>query len=452
MSGLISRLSSSSTGSSGGTLPPQVPNFSLLDNSSVKFVQTPSFEKINSSLTNTGISNLAVINGRVELYNTTGKVVPRSLVGKNSSQGNSSNSAASSGKNSGDMISSNKKGNKTVKEGGGGSPRLTLNKPVEDSSAPAITGGRSPGTPSFDQWQKVESPRHSLTSDSPSPRITHTRKDNQKENKKSKSSSTGHSGNKELFPLRFPSSNSSDGTLPPKLHSHMSTNSNSMDLADTYNVPARIRSCSIDEVSPRYRMGGAGRQDFNMGPSSSSSGINAPGYSRERSTSMCEFSETHAKKLLIDFQAVLNECFSDYDFRTTKVDQFKDCELHLVVNTVNERLRSLTNIEDERFLISMWEAIDQEIDLKQCQIFTYLPDYSGDIFSEEGSLWSFNFFFFNPKFKKVCFFYCIASSNMSSTVDSDLNDSGLSTYEEEDDTYSQSDVSDRGDTSYDRLT
>lgn len=440
MSGLVSRLSNSSTGSSGsGTLPPSVPSFSV-GNASVKFVQSPSFEKINSSLTNTGISNLAVINGRVELYNTTGKAVPRAQLSRSLSQSYNSNHASSSKNQVGYS-----KGSKPVKQEV--ASQLSPKDTFDDVLPPPAAGSRSPGTPSFTEWQKVESPRHSSTSDSPSRRTSYksnNTKDSEKANKTSKTTSAYTSiNNKELFSIRPQSDMSRDGILPQSSN----ISNNSMDLVDTYTAPPpRIRACSVDDTSPRiYLMGGA--KDLYSGPSSSSSGINAPGYSRERSTSMGDFSEQHAKKLLIDLQTVLNECFSDYDFKSTKVDQFKDCQLPAVVNTVNERLRSLTTTEDANFLVHMWEAINQEIHLQQCQIFTYLPDYSGDIFSEVGNLWSFNFFFFNPRFKKVCFFYCIASSNMSSGVDdSDLNDSGLSTYEEEDDGYSQSDISEKGDT------
>lgn len=52
----------------------------------------------------------------------------------------------------------------------------------------------------------------------------------------------------------------------------------------------------------------------------------------------------------------------------------------------------------------MWQLIDKEMTLKQCSIYCYAPEedpYDG----EEGSIWSFNYFFFNKAKKRVCYLY-----------------------------------------------
>lgn len=52
----------------------------------------------------------------------------------------------------------------------------------------------------------------------------------------------------------------------------------------------------------------------------------------------------------------------------------------------------------------MWRLIDNEMNLKECSIYCYAPEedpYDG----EEGSLWSFNYFFFNKAKKRVCYLY-----------------------------------------------
>ncbi len=38
--------------------------------------------------------------------------------------------------------------------------------------------------------------------------------------------------------------------------------------------------------------------------------------------------------------------------------------------------------------------------------FSYNPDLDSDPYGEEGSLWSFNFFFYNKKLKRILFFSC----------------------------------------------
>lgn len=37
-------------------------------------------------------------------------------------------------------------------------------------------------------------------------------------------------------------------------------------------------------------------------------------------------------------------------------------------------------------------------------VLSYNPDLDSDPFGEEGSLWSFNYFFYNKKLKRIVFF------------------------------------------------
>ena len=70
---------------------------------------------------------------------------------------------------------------------------------------------------------------------------------------------------------------------------------------------------------------------------------------------------------------------------------------------------------------SLWRAMNEEIDLRDCYIYSYNPDMTSDPFSEDGSLWSFNYFFYNRKKKRVVLFTCRALSPFSQTC----YDSGL---------------------------
>lgn len=86
----------------------------------------------------------------------------------------------------------------------------------------------------------------------------------------------------------------------------------------------------------------------------------------------------------------------------------------------------------------LWDAVDQEICLSECDIYrwdpaggpggwageggspseappataahplcrSYNPDLDSDPFGEEGSLWSFNYFFYNKRLKRIVFFTC----------------------------------------------
>ncbi|KAL2085529.1 hypothetical protein ACEWY4_018849 [Coilia grayii] len=68
-----------------------------------------------------------------------------------------------------------------------------------------------------------------------------------------------------------------------------------------------------------------------------------------------------------------------------------------VVNTVNSSLFSAVGEEFNSLGPELWNSIDQEISLQGCDIYSYNPDLDSDPFGEEGSLWSFNYFFYNKK-------------------------------------------------------
>uniref|UniRef100_A0A8I4A2S0 Repressor of RNA polymerase III transcription MAF1 homolog n=1 Tax=Callithrix jacchus TaxID=9483 RepID=A0A8I4A2S0_CALJA len=48
----------------------------------------------------------------------------------------------------------------------------------------------------------------------------------------------------------------------------------------------------------------------------------------------------------------------------------------------------------------------EEICLAECDIYSYNPDLDSDPFGEDGSLWSFNYFFYNKRLKRIVFFSC----------------------------------------------
>jgi len=54
----------------------------------------------------------------------------------------------------------------------------------------------------------------------------------------------------------------------------------------------------------------------------------------------------------------------------------------------------------------MWRLIDQQMSLRDCNIYRYAPeDFDPFEDDEEGSIWSMNYFFFNKQRKRVCYLY-----------------------------------------------
>ncbi|KAG7224994.1 hypothetical protein INR49_014912 [Caranx melampygus] len=98
-------------------------------------------------------------------------------------------------------------------------------------------------------------------------------------------------------------------------------------------------------------------------------------------------------------QSVSNQCSAE----ERRGDNLSGISLQ-VANAVNTSLFSAVGEEFNSLGPELWNAIDQEINLQSCDIYSYNPDLDSDPFGEEGSLWSFNYFFYNKKLKRIVFF------------------------------------------------
>ena len=138
-------------------------------------------------------------------------------------------------------------------------------------------------------------------------------------------------------------------------------------------------------------------------------------------------SDPSKRRLLINLICTLNATFQDYDFSSVKPTNFSKENLGMVINLVNTNLSELVAIQNGRFLEQLWSSIDQVINLKQVEVYSYIHDLE-DPFNIPGSLWSFNYFFFNASEKKIVFFTCCCST--ASKIGDDIY--GLGENEEED--------------------
>eukprot|EP00914_Ancora_sagittata_P033201 GHVO01066999.1.p1 GENE.GHVO01066999.1~~GHVO01066999.1.p1 ORF type:complete len:246 (-),score=30.45 GHVO01066999.1:427-1164(-) len=135
--------------------------------------------------------------------------------------------------------------------------------------------------------------------------------------------------------------------------------------------------------------------------------------------------DTISTKTLFHLISTLNASFNpDYDFSDSKSSEFsKEPSLTWVANTVDSQLFAAAGDSFSSLKQQLWGTIDEEIILTDCDIYSYNPDLNCDPYGEEGSIWSFNYFFYNKKFKRIVFFTCRATSvplNIDSGVGSDL--------------------------------
>jgi hypothetical protein len=76
------------------------------------------------------------------------------------------------------------------------------------------------------------------------------------------------------------------------------------------------------------------------------------------------------------------------------------------MNQVDNLLSVTATDQFARVHDKLWSTINEEICLPDCDIYSYNPDLQSDPFGEDGSLWSFNYFFYNRKLKRIVLFTC----------------------------------------------
>jgi len=143
--------------------------------------------------------------------------------------------------------------------------------------------------------------------------------------------------------------------------------------------------------------------------------------------------DSTVRRIITDLIFTMNASFPDYDFSLLRPDQFqKEKNVSFVLNKVNTYLSELCETHNQSLLDEIWSSIDEVIQIRDCDVYSYIPDLEGDPFSE-GNLWSFNYFFYNKAMKRIVYFTCMAESNegSSSSYDSGMElDMGLESPDE----------------------
>lgn len=124
--------------------------------------------------------------------------------------------------------------------------------------------------------------------------------------------------------------------------------------------------------------------------------------------------DTISRKTLFYLIATLNASFGpDYDFSKAKAEEFsRELNHNWVMNAIDANfLSSPAHQSYSALKAQLWQAIDTAINMSDCEIYSYNPDLNSDPYSEDGCLWSFNYFFYNKKLKRVLFFTCRSTSN-----------------------------------------
>lgn len=115
-----------------------------------------------------------------------------------------------------------------------------------------------------------------------------------------------------------------------------------------------------------------------------------------------------SRETLIELISTLNAAFSEYDFSSLRAEHFVKEEQWRVVHQINTRLESvIPNYAEIRD--SLWTAVDSEIQLADCAVYSLMPDFETNPFEEDGCVWSFTYFFYNKKrLRRIILWSCSA--------------------------------------------
>ncbi|KAL2609241.1 hypothetical protein R1flu_027814 [Riccia fluitans] len=131
-------------------------------------------------------------------------------------------------------------------------------------------------------------------------------------------------------------------------------------------------------------------------------------------------STTASRRTLIYLILTLNHMYPDYDFSMLRAHHFcKEPGLSAAKQKIEHFLVEAskvwgTEMGDETPLMDcLWASIDEVMDLADSDVYACVPDFEGDPFADQGSMWSFNYFFYNKKLKRILCFSCRCVSKMA---------------------------------------
>eukprot|EP00850_Spirogloea_muscicola_P013809 SM000095S25023 [mRNA] locus=s95:485055:487878:- [translate_table: standard] len=127
-----------------------------------------------------------------------------------------------------------------------------------------------------------------------------------------------------------------------------------------------------------------------------------------------------SRRTLIYLILTLNHMYPDYDFSMLRAHHFtKECAVILVKQQIEQSLVEVSKLwelqvgDDTPLLEGLWSAIDEVIGLADCDVYQYKSELDGDPFAEKGSMWAFNYFFYNKKLRRILYFSCKCMSKLA---------------------------------------
>ena len=131
--------------------------------------------------------------------------------------------------------------------------------------------------------------------------------------------------------------------------------------------------------------------------------------------------DAHSRKTLIYLILTLNQAYPDHDFSNLRPNNFsKEVGVPECKEKIDQMLYDVGKVYDQTrlyggpscsggslpFSDELWKCINSAIELQDVDVYSYAAINDGDPFDGDGSLWNFNYFFYNKKLKRILFFSC----------------------------------------------
>ncbi|MCO5561940.1 hypothetical protein L7F22_015566 [Adiantum nelumboides] len=135
-------------------------------------------------------------------------------------------------------------------------------------------------------------------------------------------------------------------------------------------------------------------------------------------------SSSGSRKTFIYLVLAMNHVYPDYDFSLLHPTSFEKEECQTAKSKIDDYLRETAKVwaskfgEDSLLCSSIWEAIDEVIGIEDSDIYAYKPDPESDPLTERGTIWSFSYFFYNRRLRRILCFCCQCLSKLAMDEDS----------------------------------
>uniref|UniRef100_A0A1I7YZ58 Repressor of RNA polymerase III transcription MAF1 n=1 Tax=Steinernema glaseri TaxID=37863 RepID=A0A1I7YZ58_9BILA len=132
-------------------------------------------------------------------------------------------------------------------------------------------------------------------------------------------------------------------------------------------------------------------------------------------------SDSVSRRTLFDLTNVLTNSYADYDFSGVNSESFTHIESVDIAKAAIDGNFTATVTGYPSIKEDLWNEINDQIGLHDCAVYSYIPDYKTDPFSEDGCVWSFNYIFVNKNLKRILFMACRSLNNADVARDLDVS-------------------------------